>query len=443
MQVSTTLGAKKAGAASGPVFPTGRMVPFVLVTAIFFLWGMSNNLTDILVQQFKKSFELSTVQAQLVQTAVFLAYGLMAIPAAQFMRRFGYKAGILTGLLTFATGTLLFLPAAIVGQYGLFLVALFVAGSGQSILETACNPFIAEFGPAETSERRLNFSQAFNPPGTIFGLLMGTWFILSGVEKTPAQVTQMKAAGTYAVYLHAETMRVVPTYVGFAAVLFLLALLIWRTYFPKMRSEEAVSEKTGIGFSLLGKYPHLLFAVVAQFFYVGAQVATWSNFIFYMKAYTTYGEKASGYFLTASLVALALGRVFSTWLMRYVPAGKLMRVYALINIGLVVFAALRPGFAGAMALLITSFFMSIMFPTIFALGVKGLGADTKLGGSLIVMAILGGAIFPPLVGVVERATGSLALGYLLPAVGYGVVAVYGFLGSREVRVDEAEVARVV
>jgi FHS family L-fucose permease-like MFS transporter len=443
MQVSVPAGSEVAQSKSGvSIFPTGKMMAFVLVTAIFFLWGMSNNLTDILVQQFKKSFELSTVQAQLVQTAVFLAYGLMAIPAAQFMRRFGYKAGILTGLLTFATGTLLFLPAAIVGKYSLFLVALFVAGSGQSILETACNPFIAEFGPPETSERRLNFSQAFNPPGTIFGLLVGTFFILSGVEKTPAQVAAMKSAGTYADYLHAETMRVVPTYLGFAAVLFLLAILIWRTYFPAMKSEEAVKEKSGIGFSLLGKYPHLLLAVVAQFFYVGAQVATWSNFIFYMKAYTTYGEKASGYFLTGSLVALGLGRVFSTALMRFVDAAKLMRIYAFLNIALVLFASLHPGFAGAMALLMTSFFMSIMFPTIFALGVKGLGSDTKLGGSLIVMAILGGAIFPPLVGVVERATGSLAHGYMIVAVGYVVVAAYGFMGSG-VSEREVEAAPIV
>ena len=414
---------------AGSIFPSGKMLAFALVTAIFFLWGMSNNLTDILQQQFKKSFELSVLQAQLVQTAVFLAYGTMAIPAAQFMRRLGYKAGILTGLITFATGILLFLPAAILGRYGLFLLALFIAGSGQSILETACNPFIAEFGSPETSERRLNFSQAFNPPGTIFGVLVGTIFIFSGVEKTPAQVAAMKTAGTYAAYLHSETMRVVPTYVGLAAALFILTLLIWKTYFPKMQSEQGISEKTGIGFSLLGKYPHLLFAVIAQFFYVGAQVSTWGNFIFYMRTYTSQPEKACGYFLTGSLVALAIGRVFSTWLMRYIPALTLMRVYAVINIGLVLFAVARPGMAGAMGLLITSFFMSIMFPTIFALGVKGLGSDTKLGGSLIVTSIIGGAIFPLLLGVIARSTGSLALGYLIPAVGYGVVAGYGFMGS--------------
>jgi FHS family L-fucose permease-like MFS transporter len=428
-QASPTSSTSVTGATAS-IFPSGKMLAFALVTAIFFLWGMSNNLTDILQQQFKKSFELSVLQAQFVSTAVFLAYGTMAIPAAQFMRRFGYKAGILTGLLTFSTGVILFLPAAFLGKYALFLLALFVCGSGQSILETACNPFIAEFGSPETSERRLNFSQAFNPPGTIAGVLIGTLFIFSGVEKTPGEIGMMKSAGTYAAYLQSETMRVVPTYVGFAIALLVLTVLIWRTAIPKMQSELVPKgENPGIGFSLLGRYPHLLFAVVAQFFYVGAQVATWSNFILYMRTYTTQPERACGYFLTGSLVALGIGRVVSTGLMRYVSAAVLMRVYALINIGLVLVAVVHPGMVGAMALLVTSFFMSIMFPTIFALGVKGLGADTKLGGSLIVTAIVGGAIFPLALGVIARSTGSLALGYIMPAVGYAVVAVYGFMGS--------------
>ena len=445
MQVTTSAGAKTANkVASGSIFPQGKVTAFVLVTAIFFLWGMSNNLTDILQQQFKKSFELSVLQAQMVSEAVFLAYGLMAIPAALFMRKLGYKAGILAGLLVFTTGIALFLPAAFVGKYGLFLMALFIAGCGQSILETACNPFIAEFGTSETSERRLNFSQAFNPPGTIFGVLVGTLFIFSGVEKRPDQVAVMKAAGTYAGYLHSETMRVVPTYVGFAAALLVLTVLIWRTSFPQMYSEQGTMEpRSGVGFGLLAKYPHLLFAVTAQFFYVGAQVATWSNFILYMRTYTTQPERACGYFLTGSLMALAVGRVISTWLLRFVSAPKLMRVYALANICLVLLAVAHPGMVGAMALLTTSFFMSIMFPTIFALGVKGLGQDTKVGGSLIVTAIIGGAVFPFFLGLIARSTGSLALGYVVPAIGYVVVAMYGFVGARGVTERDVEMAPIV
>jgi FHS family L-fucose permease-like MFS transporter len=421
------------------------MLPFVLVSLIFFLWGMSNNLTDILQQQFKKSFELNVLQAQLVSVAVFLAYGTMAIPAGLFMRKLGYKAGILTGLLVFGTGIVLFLPAAFLGEYPLFLMALFIAGSGQSILETACNPFIAEFGPPETSERRLNVAQALNPPGTIFGVLIGTLFIFSGVEKTPAQVAVMKAAGTYAAYLHSETMRVVPTYLGFAAALFLLTLFIWRTQFPRMVSERenAAATHRGVDFGLLGRYPQLRLAVVAQFFYVGAQVATWSNFILYMKTYTTQPERACGYFLTGSLVALGVGRFVSVALLKYVSAIKLMRVYALINILLVLAAVARPGMFGSICLLATSFFMSIMFPTIFALGVKGLGSDTQVGGSLIVTTIVGGAIFPLGLGVIARSTGSLALGYLVPVIGYVVVAIYGFLAGRDVNEHEIETTPVV
>ena len=259
---------------TAPVFPTGQMALFVLVTVLFFLWGMSNNLTDILVQQFKKSFELSLFSAQLVQTANFLGYFCMAIPAALVMRRWGYKAGMIMGLTLFGAGMVLFWPAAVSGLYTPFLVALFAVGCGASVLETAANPFMAQFGPAETSERRLNFAQAFNPPGTIVGVIIGARFIFSGIEKTSVQVAAMKLAGTYAGYLHSELMRVVPTY---------LVLL---------------------------HYPHLWFAVLANFCNVGAQISTWSNLIPYMKQYTPVSERTAAAYLTATLVALTLGLLF-------------------------------------------------------------------------------------------------------------------------------------
>lgn len=401
------------------VFPSTGLAAFALVIAIFFLWGMSNNLTDILVQQFRKSFELTLLEAQLVQTAVFVAYGTMAIPAALLMRRFGYRAGLLTGLLLFGAGTLLFWPAAVAGRYAPFLLALFVAGCGQSILETAANPLVAQFGPPQTAARRLNFAQSFNPPGSMAGVLLGTWFIFSGVELPEARVAAMRADGTYPSYLHSEIMRVVPTYVGLGVVLVLLAGLLARVRFPAFALASAAEtevEDRGSFRSLL-HFPHLFFAVVAQFFYVGTQVATWSTFIPYMKAYTTVSERTAGYYLTGCLVALAIGRGLSTWLMRYVAASRLLIGYAVVNVVLLAFAVARPGMAGAWALVASSFFMSIMFPTIFALGVEGLGASTKLGGSLIVMAMLGGAALPPLVGVLAHARGSLASGYLLPLFG--------------------------
>jgi len=423
------------------IFPVGYMLPFLLTTLIFFFWGMSNNLTDILVQQFRKSFSLSLLQAQLVQTSVFLAYGTMAIPAALLMKRFGYKAGLMVGLTVFGIGTLLFWPAAVVGHYTPFLCALFVVGSGSSILETAANPLVAQFGDPATSEQRLNFAQAFNPPGTITGVLIGTWFIFSGVEKSPSQVAAMKAQGTYAAYLHSEILRVVPTYVGLGIAVLILAVLIWRTHFPAnldatTTKEDLLLQEMGGhsgSYRRLLRNPHLMFAVVAQFFYVGAQVSTWSTLIPYMRAYTTASERTAGYFLTATLVALAIGRIVSTPLMRYISPSLMMGLYSLINIFLLAIGIAKPGMIGAYAILTTSFFMSMMYPTIFALGVKDLGSDTKLGGSLIVIAIVGGAIFPPGMGWIARQSGSIALGYLLPEAGYMVVATYSFLGPRITR----------
>ena len=418
------------------IFPAGYMLPFLLTTLIFFVWGMSNNLADILVQQFRKSFSLSLLQAQLVQTAVYLAYGTMAVPAALLMRRFGYKAGLLVGLITFGTGTLLFWPAAVLGQYPFFLFALFVVGSGSSVLETAANPLIAQFGDPATSERRLNFAQAFNPPGTIVGVLVGTWFIFSGIEKNTAEVSAMKVQGTYAAYLHSEILRVVPTYVVMGIAVLILAGLIGFARFPANLDagvgDEAMSPdgKNGGSWGRLLRTPHLMFAVVAQFFCVGAQVSTWSTFIPYMRTYTVANEKTAGYFLTATLAMFAAGRILSTLLMRFVAPAKMVAAYALANCLLLIAGIAHPGMIGAYAILLTSFFMSVMFPTIFALGVKGLGSDTKLGGSLIVMAIVGGAIFPPLMGWVTRSTGSVALGYILPAIGYVVVALYALLAPR-------------
>jgi len=407
------------------------MLAFVLVVVLFFIWGMSNNLTDILVQQFRKGFNLSQLQAQMVQSAVFTGYFCMALPAAFLMRRWGYKAGILTGLCVFGTGTLLFWPAAVVGHYAPFLLALFVVGCGSATLETAANPFIAQFGPAETSERRLNFAQAFNPPGTIAGVLVGTYFIFSGVELPPLKVAQMKAAGTYAAYLHTEIMRVVPTYVALGCVVLFWALLIGITKFPAIATASADSQDPGHIRELL-HYPHLWFAVLAQFFYVGAQVTTWSAFIPYVKQYTTITERHAGLFLTGNLVLIAVGRFVSTGLMRWFRPSRMMAVYAIANIVLIGFGVVHPGFAGAVAIMVTSFFMSIMFPTIFALGVKGLGPNTKLGGALIVMSIVGGAAIPLLLGAIAHATNSYARGYIVVAIAYVAVVIYGFAQGRDV-----------
>lgn len=408
-----------------PVFPTGRSMPFVLVIALFLLWGMSNNLTDILVQQFRKGFDLSQFQAQLVQFSVFLGYFCMAMPAALLMRRKGYKVGILAGLILFGTGMLLFWPAAAIGSYAPFLLALFVVGCGSATLETAANPFIAQFGPAATAARRLNFAQAFNPPGTITGVLLGTYFIFSGVELPLTRVQQMKAAGTYGSYLHTEILRVVPVYIALGCLVLFWAVLIARTAFPNLQTQTAHEPEDG-KLSDLRHHPHLWFAAFAQFCYVGAQVATWSAFIPYVKQYTNLTERQAGYFLTGNLILLAVGRFVSTGLMKWFRPASMVAIYALMNIALVAYGVLNPGVGGAVAIMATSFFMSIMFPTIFALGVQGLGLQTKVGGALLVMSVIGGGIVPLLLGYIARSSHSLALGYVAVAAMYLVVALYGF-----------------
>ena len=412
-----------------PVFPVGHMLPFVLVTVLFFLWGMSNNLTDILVQQFRKSFELSQFSAQLVQTANFFGYFCMAIPAALLMRKWGYKAGMVTGLVIFGSGMVLFWPAAVNGEYSMFLIALFTVGSGASILETAANPFIAQFGDPHTSEQRLNFSQAFNPPGTIAGVLIGTYFIFSGVEPNAAQIAAMKVAGTYHAYLHTEIMRVVPTYLTFGVVVLLCAFILSRTKFPVITSEHEGEGEDHGSFAELLKIPAIWIAVAANFCNVGAQIASWSSLIPYMKQYTTVSERTAALYLLGTLIALALGRFISTPLMRYIRPSLMLGVYGVINALLMLVAVEKPGLIGAWGVVASGFFLSIMYPTIFALGLKGLGRNTKIGGSLLVMAIVGGALFPPIMGLISRDTGRIALGYFVPMIGFVGVAVYGFYQS--------------
>jgi FHS family L-fucose permease-like MFS transporter len=412
------------------------MVPFILVTVLFFLWGVPNNLNDVLIRHFMKSFEISRFQAGLVQSAFYLGYFLLAIPAALIMKRAGYKTGFVLGLLLYAAGAFLFWPAALQGSYAFFLFALFVIASGLSFLETAANPFIAQLGDPQSSERRLNFSQAFNPFGAITGALVGTLFIFSGVELSPQEIAARQAQHTYRAYLRYETLRVVTPYLVIGVIAVIWAALILRTKFPSIANEEETESQHGRFAGLLGQR-HFLLAVVAQFFYVGAQVGTWSYFITYVQEYGHQPEKAAGYFLTGTLVVFCIGRFVSTYLMRYFSPALLMGVYAVVNAVLAALGVLRPGWVGIWSILLTSFFMSLMFPTIFALGLKGLGPNTKLGGSFLVMAIVGGAVLTPLMGLVAERLHSVALAYSIPLLAYTYIALYSFFGSRRLSESHA------
>jgi MFS transporter, FHS family, L-fucose permease len=342
------------------------------------------------------------------------------------MRKTTYKTGFLIGLCLYAAGTLLFWPAATASSYVFFLAALFIIACGLSFLETASNPLVAQLGDPETSERRLNFAQSFNPFGAITGALIGTVFIFSGVEHSAAEIASLKAQGIYQAYLQSETHRVVVPYLIIGAIALLWAVLIWRTKFPKIHNEHEDSS-TGHGrLADLFHFPHFWLAVLAQFLYVGAQVGTWSYFITYVHDYAHEPEKISGYFLTGSLVVFMIGRFVATFLMGYIAPRRLMGIYSLTNVCLVAAGVLAPGWLGVWSILLSSFFMSLMFPTIFALGLKGLGPNTKIGGSLIVMAIVGGAVFPLLMGLVSDNTHSLALAYAVPLLAYLYIAAYSF-----------------
>jgi len=414
-----------------PLIPAGRLLPFLVVTALFFLWAIPNNLNDILIRQFMKSFNITRSSAAGVQIWFYLGYFLLAIPAGQLMRRYGYKTGIVTGLVLLGTGCWMFYPAAQAGLYVFFLVAQFVIASGLSFLETASNPFIAQLGPSGSSERRLNFSQAFNPLGSITAGLIGTVFIFSGVKLTDAQVAAKQTAGTYQAYLHSELLRVVNPYLVLGAVALFWAVLVALTEFPVLGGEHDKHDRAVHTAPVRLLQRHFVLAVLAQFLYVGAQVGTWSYFIQYVESATGVGDKAAGYMLTGTLAAFAVGRFSSAWLMQRFQARSMLGVYAVINVMLGLVAVARPGWLGAICLLFTSLFMSIMFPTIFALGLKGMGEKTKTAGSLLVMAILGGAALTKVMGMLP-----LQAAYMVPVVCFAGVALYAWFGG-EYNADEA------
>lgn len=414
-----------------PIFPAHGMTAFLLVTGLFFLWGIPNNLNDVLIRQFMKSFEITRLQAGLVQSSFYTGYFLFSVPAALVMRKRGYKFGLITGLLLYSVGTFLFLPAAYARSYSIFLLALFVLASGLGFLETGANPLIAQMGDPESAVRRLNFSQAFNPLGAITGVLIGTFFIFSGIELSPGDIARMRLAGTYDAYLQSETMRIIAPYLVLGVVVLFWALLIARTNFPAVAEEQSRVDITPRGgYRQLLNYPHFLLAVVAQFCYVGAQVGTWSYFIQYVQDYTHQPERIAGYFLTGTLVGFGVGRFASSQLMRLIPAHRLMGLFALTNVALVAVGIFFPGWVGLWSIFLTSFFMSLMFPTIFALGLEGLGRNTKSAASILVMAIIGGAVFTPLMGLLFQAAHSMAIAMLIPLLCYIVVACFAFWGCR-------------
>ena len=394
----------------------------VLATTLFFLWGAANNLNDVLVAHFRALFRLSDLQSGLVQSAFYLGYFCFAIPASLVIRRFGYRAALVTGLLLFGTGALLFWPASVALRYGYFLLALFVIASGLAFLETAANPMVAALGPPETADRRLTFAQAFNPLGSIAGVALGSGLILSDTQRTMAE--------------QAAAVRL--PYLLIAAVTFLWAVLIARARFPAVATggETAAGQGSGAFRALLGR-PRYLAGVAAQFCYVGAQVGVWSFLIRYATAALPgLGVRQGGWLLTISLALFMAGRFIGAALMGRVSGARLLLLFAAIDAGLCLVAALSGGTVGLVCLVASSAFMSIMYPTIFVLALRGLGDLTKAAASPIVMAIVGGAVATALMGLVSDQAGAIRWAMTVPALCFAAVAAFARVhgGDAEERV---------
>lgn len=400
-------------------------LPVILITALFFLWGFVHNLNPILIPHLKKACQLSDAQSALIDSSFFIAYFLVALPAGIFIKRYSYKGGIVLGLLLFAFGAFLFYPAASVRSFAFFLAALFIIASGLTFLETAANPYINALGRPETATTRLNFAQSFNGLAATLAPYIGGTFILSG--KTLADADQNMPQEQINAFLDKEASAVQVPYLVIGAVVLLVALLIWRTPLPNITEKEDGAVKSNSTDSIF-KEKRLMMGVVAQFFYVGAQVCVGSFFIRYASFAAGIGEKvAATTYLTAALFAFMGGRFIGTFLMRFIAPARLLFAYSVISILLLLAVVLHGRMPGVYALIGVQFCMSIMFPTIFSLSLQGLGSKTKKGSSLLIMSIVGGALLPLVMGLVsDRA--NIQYAYIVPAICFVVV---GYFALRE------------
>lgn len=406
------------------VVPPGLLWPFALLTSCFAFWGLANNMTDTLLAAFKQIMSMSDFQTSWVQMAFYGAYGCLALPAALFIKKYTYKAGVLLGLGLFIVGALLFYPASLTMNYFHFLGALYVLAGGLSILETSANPFIVALGPEATGTQRLNLAQSFNPLGSITGVVLSQQFILSQLNQATAAERAQMTAGELQAVQSQELTAVMGPYVGVAAVLVVIWILIAAT-----RMTDASGRDRSIGLlptlRRLFSSRRYLGGVVAQFFYIGAQIGVWSFTIRYVMAELDLDEASASSYYIAALVLFAVSRFVCTWLMRYVRSSTLLAALAGLAMALTTVVLLGGGYAGVYALVGISGCMSLMFPTIFGLAVRGLGEDTKIGGAGLIMAILGGAVLTPLQGLVSDATGSISIAFLVPLGCFLVVALYG------------------
>jgi FHS family L-fucose permease-like MFS transporter len=406
---------------------TSTRFAFIMITSLFFMWGFVHNLDPILIPHLKKSFSLTTLQSSLIDSSVFIAYFVMALPAGYIMKNYGYKAGIITGLTLFALGSFLFIPAANTQQYLFFLAALFIIACGLTILETAANPYASLLGDPATSTQRLNFAQSFNGLAVTLAPIIGARMILTNGSSDEALAGMTDVARKIALASEAASVKMPYSILG--TIIVLIAIIFAIIKLPEIKSEDATISGKSIKHTL--RHVHLRWAIAAQFFYVGAQVCVLSFFILYaMKASGIDRIKAADYLGMGCGVAFMIGRFAGTFFMRFVKPSNLLASYAALNVLLSFAAIFVHGMPAVYIVIAIAFFMSIMFPTIFSLGIKELDADTEMGSSLIVMSIVGGAILPPVLAFISDLSGDIQLGYIVPLICFCIVFYFGWKGYR-------------
>nr|WP_121271930.1 L-fucose:H+ symporter permease [Pedobacter schmidteae] len=408
---------------------TGRkyLVPFILVVSLFFLWGMAHNLDSILIPHLKKACDLNNRQSTLIDTSVFLAYFLMAIPAGMMLKKWGYKASMIIGLLVFATGAFLFVPAANQLSYLTFLVALFIIGCGLTILETSANPYAAVLGDPAKATNRLNLAASFNGLAAMVAPFVGSMFILSGKSHSKEELAAMTDVARSGYFME-EAASVKMPYITLGIVLVLIAVIFYFVNLPEIKTKSEDGEAKGSFFGAL-RHKHLRWAVIAQFFYVGAQVCVTSFFIRMAQQGGGFDEKTAAYYLAIYGLLFTVGRFAGTAMLQFIASHKLLSIYAAVAILLSLIAILDDGAYVVYALGAIGFFMSIMFPTIFALGIDGIGDDTKPGSSWLIMSIVGGAILPYVMGTLIDYNGdNIQIGYSIPLVCYIIILLFGLKG---------------
>jgi FHS family L-fucose permease-like MFS transporter len=424
-----------------PLLPKSLLVPFILITSLFALWGFANDITNPMVATFKRVLELNNVQASWVQMAFYGGYFTMALPAAIFVKRYTYKKGVIFGLCLYAFGALLFYPAAAWESYFFFLIALYILTFGLAFLETTANPYILSMGSEETATQRLNFAQAFNPMGALAGLFVAKEFILDALESNNRSSDgslfyDSLDVSAKAIVRSNDLMVIRDPYVLLGIFVIFMIVLILVVKMPESKDKNGNLDFLP-SMKRLWTNPHFVEGVIAQMFYVGAQIMCWTYIYQYAEVLGIENADAINY-AYAALIVFLTGRWICTYLLRFISSGKLLYYFSILAMLLVLGTMFIQGMAGLYCLVGVSFAMSLMFPTIYGIALEGLGEDAKYGAAFLVMAIVGGAIMPTLQGMILDVGGTgyadtLILGvpevnfsFILPLLCFAVVGVFAF-----------------